>query len=455
MNQAAVAGAKIGASITPMREGVLRAGRYAGLLLLGAGLTVLTASAPTLYHQLDDWALIVLFAVCGLSAYTASRLDPGGAERSALVIILCAAAAMRLGLLVADPYLSSDIYRYIWDGRIAAAGINPYRFVPNAPELQPLRDAAIWPHINRADTAVTIYPPAAQGFFLGVTRFGESVIAMKIGLLFFEAMAITALLFHLKRQAMPLTRIAAYAWHPLPIVEIAGNGHIDAVMSTLLILGLLVYFRGRTLLAAVIVTVGALVKPPALLALPVFWHPWNWRLPLAVAATIIIAYLPFLSVGWGALGFLSGYIQEEGLASGDGFRLLWLLQSVTGSIPHAVQVYLAASAVALAALSLAIGLRRNRSEQAAIRSLGWLLIAFLILSSPHYPWYFLVLVPFLALSPSATAWVLTIGSTLIYGGLPSYDAGIALFTAATLAALAFDVWREFKSPMLSHVAATA
>jgi alpha-1,6-mannosyltransferase len=455
MNEAALASAKTGTSISLMREGVLRAGRYVGLLLLGAGLTVLTAKAPTLYHQLDDWALIVLFAVCGLSAYTASRLDPRRAERSALVIILCAAAAMRLALLVADPYLSSDIYRYIWDGRVTAAGINPYRFVPNAPELQPLRDAAIWPHINRADTAVTIYPPAAQGFFLGVTRFGESVLTMKIGLLLVEAIAIAALLFHLKRQAMPLTRIAAYAWHPLPIVEIAGNGHIDALMSTLLILGLLVYFNGRTLLAAVIVTLGALVKPTALLALPVFWRPWNWRLPLAVAATILIAYLPFLSVGWGALGFLPGYIQEEGLASGDGFRLLWLLQSVTGPLPHAAPIYLAVSAVALAALSVAIGFRHNRLEQAAIRSLSWLLIAFLILSSPHYTWYFLVLVPFLALSSSATAWVLTTGSVLIYGGLPSYDAGISLFTAATLAALAFDVWREFKSPMPSNVAATA
>lgn len=456
MNEAAAtAGAKIGASITPMREGVLRVWRHAALLSLGAGLTVLTASAPTLYHQLGDWALIVLFAVCGLSAYTASRVDPGRAERSALVIILCAAAAMRLGLLAADPYLSSDIYRYVWDGRVTAAGINPYRFVPNAPELQPLRDAAIWPHINRADTAVTIYPPAAQGFFLGVTRFGESVIAMKIGLLVFEAIAVAALLLHLKRQAMPLTRIAAYAWHPLPIVEIAGNGHADAVMSTLLILGLLVYFRGRTLLAGVIVTLGALVKPTALLALPVFWRPWGWRLPLAVAATIGIAYLPFLSVGWGALGFVPGYIQEEGLATGDGFRLVWLVQRITGPLPHAVPAYLAVSALALAALSLAVGFRRDRSEPAAIRALGWLLIAFLILSSPHYPWYFLVAVPFLALSPSATAWVLTLGCTLIYGGLPSYDAGIALFTAATLAALGFDLWREFKTPMLSDAEATA
>jgi hypothetical protein len=78
--------------------------------------------------------------------------------------------------------------------------------------------------------------------------------------------------------------------------------------------------------------------------------------------------------------------------------------------------------------------------------LVWLLIAFLVLSSPHYPWYFLVLVPFLALSPTATAWVLTTGSVLLYyafddPAMPSYEARIIAFTLAVLAALAFDLWR--------------
>jgi hypothetical protein len=67
---------------------------------------------------------------------------------------------------------------------------------------------------------------------------------------------------------------------------------------------LLVFLQGRTLLAGVAVTLGALIKPVALLALPVFWRPWSWRLPLAVAATLAVAYLPYLSVGSGVLGFL-------------------------------------------------------------------------------------------------------------------------------------------------------
>ena len=78
---------------------------------------------------------------------------------------------------------------------------------------------------------------------------------------------------------------------------------------------------------------------------------------------------------------------------------------------------------------------------------AWLLTAFLVLVSPNYPWYFLVLVPFLALAPSATAWVMTGAGVLFYDvvpgdALPAYELRIAAFTLAVLAALACDLWGE-------------
>ena len=96
--------------------------------------------------------------------------------------MLAVAIAMRLPVLLAPPFLSSDVYRYVWDGRVQVAGINPYRYVPADPALPPLRDAAIFPHINRADTARTIYPPAAQLVFQAVARVSDSVIAMKLAM---------------------------------------------------------------------------------------------------------------------------------------------------------------------------------------------------------------------------------------------------------------------------------
>jgi alpha-1,6-mannosyltransferase len=428
-----------------------------GLTGLAIGLTGLTLAAPTLHDRYGGWVLIGAFAVGGVGAWGGSRLGQRTDARAALVVILAGAAAMRLALLFVEPYLSSDIYRYVWDGRVQAAGINPYRYVPRAPELAELRDAAIYPHINRANYAVTIYPPVAQAVFLGITRLGETISVMKVGLLAFEAGAIAAILALLKQQGAPLTRIALYAWHPLPVWEIAGNGHVDAAMLALLMAGLLLFVQGRTLLAGAAVTLGALIKPTALLALPVFWRPRDWRLPLAVAGVVVLAYLPYLSVGSGVLGFLPDYIQEEGFASGSGFKLLWLMQQATGPVANGGRIYISISALILAALALAVAFRTDRSEQAALRALSWLLVAFLVLSSPHYPWYFLVLVPFLALHATATAWVLTTASVLFYpdGALPSYEARITLFTLAMLAALAWDIRSELRKPAAIPIGETS
>ena len=419
------------------------------LAVMAIALTGLTVATPTLHLRYSGWALIATFALGGLGAWAATRLADGSDQRSALVIIIAGAVAMRMALLFVEPYLSTDIYRYVWDGRVQAAGINPYRYVPNAPELAHLRESAIFPLINRASYAPTIYPPAAQAIFLGLTRLGESVIVMKLGLLACEAATMAAIVALLERQGAPPTRVAAYAWHPLPVWEIAGNGHVDAAMIALLMAGLLLFARGRTILAGVAATLGALVKPAAALALPVFWRPWDWRLPLAVALTVVLAYLPYLSVGAGVLGFLPAYLQEEGFASGSGsgFKLLWLVEQIAGPVPHGGTLYIGFAALVLIGLALAVGFRADRSEEASLRALNWLLIAFLVLSSPHYPWYFLVLVPFLVLAPSLTAWVLTLGGVLFYDALshdslPSYEARIALFTLATLAALAHDLWNR-------------
>jgi alpha-1,6-mannosyltransferase len=426
------------------------------LAAIALSLCIVTAAGPTLHTRLGDWALIAIFALSSLAAYAASRLGECTDQRNAIVIILIGAAGMRLSLLFIEPTLSTDIYRYIWDGRVQAAGVNPYAHVPVASELALLRDAAIWPLINRADYAVTIYPPVAQALFLGITRVGETVVVMKLGLLFFEGVTVAAIIALIKRLGMSPARIAAYAWHPLPVWEIAGNGHVDAAMIALLMMSLLVFINGRWLLAGVLATLGALIKGTALLSLPVFWRPWDWKLPAVAVATIVVAYLPYLSVGSGVLGFLGTYIEEEGFSEGRGFRLVWLLEQVTGPLPSLVGgLYVGAAALVLASLALAVGFRVDRSEGTAIRSLNWLLIAFLVLSTPHYPWYFLVLAPFLALAPTATAWTLTTASVLLHyvvpGSLvPGYGTRFATFTLATLVALAYDLWsadRKAARPM--------
>jgi alpha-1,6-mannosyltransferase len=61
-------------------------------------------------------------------------------RRSSWRVVLGIAAlaiAMRVPVALSPPYLSSDVYRYVWDGRVEAAGFNPCRYKPDDPQLIP------------------------------------------------------------------------------------------------------------------------------------------------------------------------------------------------------------------------------------------------------------------------------------------------------------------------------
>ena len=388
---------------------------------------------------------MLIFAAGGAGILLALRIADGADQRGALIVILAGALLMRLALLFVEPYLSTDIYRYVWDGRVQAAGINPYRYVPSAPELAHLRDAAIFPNINRADYAVTIYPPAAQAIFLAVTRLGESVVAMKLGLLAFEAATVAALLALLRRLGSPATRIAAYAWHPLPVWEIAGSGHVDVAMCALLMAGLLLFLHGRTLLAGVARHARRAGQADGAAGAACVLAPME----LAAAARRGAHRRPgvrALSVGRQRRARLPVGLRRRGRA---GVRPR-VQRAVADGAVHRADAAARSASTSRSPPSIMVGLadrrrpsaRTGRRERRSPASAGCSSSSWSS-SSPHYPWYFLVLVPLLVLHPSATAWVLTLGCPLLYdsvggAGWPGYDARIAAFTLATVAALAYD-----------------
>ncbi|MER2266156.1 glycosyltransferase 87 family protein [Methylobacterium oxalidis] len=396
-----------------------------------AALALVAAGMPALLRFGDD-AFLALALAGAVAAALAARL-PIADARPALILILGFGLAMRLVALPSPPILSTDIFRYVWDGRVQAAGINPYRYVPADPALAPLRDALIFPFINRADYAHTIYPPVAQLFFLLVTRVSESPLAIKLGLVLCEGGTVLALLGLLRRLGLPASRVAAYAWHPLPVWEIAGQGHVDGLMVALMMIGIwLALARDKPAAGAVLVALGGLAKPFALLALPPLWRPWRWGMVAAVIATILLAYLPYLSVGAGLLGFLGGgYAEEQGISGGWGFTLLRLWRQGTGPLPHDAALYIALSLAVLIGMSLRFGFRRAGSPERSLRDIALLSLAFLVLFSPEYPWYALIAVPFLAPVPTMAGWVLTVGSLGLYDIVPS-DPQFSFETRATL-----------------------
>jgi alpha-1,6-mannosyltransferase len=418
-------------------------------LLTGIGVVLagLTLATPFAFETYGDNAFIALTISAGLLTITATHLAERAAPDRALWLIFSLGIILRAYVLLFDPLLSSDIYRYVWDGRVQAAGINPYRYFPADQALALLRDGTIFPHINRADTAVTIYPPVAQFFFLIITRIGESVTVMRLALLGCEAVTVTLILLLLRRMNRPVTRVIAYLWHPLPLWEIANSGHIDALMVALMLLGLWIVLTGHALRGAVVIALSVLVKPIAVPVLAGIWRPWDLKLPLVVIAAVALCYLPYLSAGWGVLGFLTkGYLTEEGISAGNDLWLLSLWRLVFGEHQGDVVAYVVLAALVLMLKGLSVARSPDRTIANRLADINMLLLIALLLLSPNYPWYFLVVTPFAALCGSAPTWVVSIGALLLSEQL-DWDFYIprmvtkSILFGGLLLALALMAWR--------------
>jgi hypothetical protein len=320
---------------------------------------------------------------------------------------------MRLSVLFSPPFLSSDMYRYVWDGKVQAAGISPYRYIPDDPVLAPLRDEAIYPNVNRHEYAPTIYPPMAQIIFAAVARISPTVTAMKAAMVGFEMIAAIAILRLLDLAALPRARVLIYAWNPLAVWSFAGNGHVDAAVVAFVALALLACALRRRALTGVALGCAILIKFLPVVIAPAIWRRWDWRTPLACALTIVTLYLCYVSVGWRVLGFLSAYAGEEGITHGSGIWLLAGLERVTALPPGAPLIYFAAVVAAFAWLTTTMTAAsadvHRMAGNAAILTAGATAAI-----SAHYPWYFVWLAVPSCVTPYRSVIFLSAAAMLLY-----------------------------------------
>ena len=338
-----------------------------------------------------------------------------------LLIILIGGVLFRLILVPLDPpRLSTDIYRYIWDGRLQGAGVNPYLYVPVDPRLAELRDNSIYPNINRKQYAHTIYPPVAQIFFFVVTRVSQSIPGFKGALVLLDLVTIGLVAATLRAIGQPAERVIAYAWHPLPIFEFGGSGHIDALMICFIALALFARARQKFGIAGFALGAATLVKFIPIILLPAIYKRWDKKLPIAFAITIVICYIPYaLGAGTGVLGFLPQYAKEEGLQSGDRYYLLSLIDyilewcGVVHDLPPAVFTSIALASLGAIAIwafyrQAPLG-KENADQNQWIFPAFMLALTFSTLLSPYYPWYYSWITLFLCFAPNSAA----LGFTLI------------------------------------------
>jgi hypothetical protein len=235
-----------------------------------------------------------------------------------LPYIIAAAVSVRVALAFAEPVLSDDIFRYVWDGRVWASGTNPFVHPPSADALAHLRDAAIWPNINHADIP-TIYPPLAQMLFGVNGLLGGGTALLKLLLLVAEGTGLGAAWWwfgrHQQRWALVRDIFVIYALNPLVMVEVAWSGHVDVLAWTPMVAALVIWTRSQgwrgALGAALLLGLSVAAKFLSLAALPLMLAIADRDVSLLAARSmlrraLLIAivplvvfgtYLPFLDAG--------------------------------------------------------------------------------------------------------------------------------------------------------------
>ncbi len=400
----------------------------------------------TVFTALGVGASLLYFAACWLVL----RGPPG---RRAVWLVLGIAVAMRLAVLATPPFLSTDLYRYVWDGRVQLAGIDPYRYIPDDPALVPLRDKAIYPYVNRHEYAHTIYPPMAQLVFRAIAAVWQSTTMERLAMLGFDLVAIGVMLRLLVIAGRDPARVAIYAWNPLAVWEFAGNGHVDALAIALIALAMLARVRGRGGWAGAILGAAMLVKfLPAVLG-PALWRPraarrwFDWTMPAAMAAVIVLLYALYGGIHADQLGFLPGYADQEGLESGSGIYWLDLLDRFVTLPAGAGTLWLGLAAVVLLALGVWMVFVRappRAGDPLPVARDAILLMTVLTAAiTPHYAWYFVWLALPSCLVPLPSVIYLSAAAIVQYHD--PFNDRVLQFTPIYLpffALAVMDVWRR-------------
>jgi hypothetical protein len=332
-------------------------------------------------------------ALLGAGWWLAPRTDP----RGGLIAVAVGAVLFRL-LLLPAPGGSTDVYRYLWDGRVQAAGINPYAHAPTDPALVGLRDRTVWPRINHRDDR-TIYPPAAQATFRAAHAIGLRTPTGFTAVVIAADLAAIGLLVRLVRRAGRDPRLAVvYAWHPLALLGFAHAAHLESFVVLTVLAAALAWRAGRPARTGALLGLAASLKLLPLVLLPAFLRGrdgrWRWRdaITTVVTALAVLAagYLPYLPGADDAIGYLPGFLAEEGYTDGAGFLPLAAL-GLDGRLLGALVM----TAVAVAVL---------RSRRAAAARAAWLLGALLVITTPAQSWYAAPLVAMAVAGGAGAAW---------------------------------------------------
>jgi len=358
----------------------------------------------------------VLFSIYLFTIWLAKKRIPHGSR--GLLVIVIFAVAFRLTLLFSGPVFSFDIYRYIWDGKVAANGINPFMYPPEADELAGLRDSN-WLLINHKYLK-TGYPPLMELLFEFLYIAFRSVLSYKVTFFLFDLGTIVVLLLLLKELKLDVRNLIVYAWAPLPVVEISQTGHNDSVVVFFVLLAFLLMARGRNISSAAVMSLAVISKIYPIFFVPVLFKRWGRCGTLLFFVITLVSHLPYIGVGWSIYESLL-FVFNTTNFNGSIFPVITNIIDWTRitSNPGLVAQFIVYGTYASLLAWTFVKSRSSQLGTPQLMEMSFLLTGTLLLvNRSFFSWYMIWMIPFLAFY-IFRSWLLLSGTTFL--GYLKYD----------------------------------
>jgi len=238
----------------------------------------------------------------GLYAWAAHRILRSRYNWNTFWIILILGLVFRGAVLPSQPIQEDDVYRYLWDGKVFAHGINPFKYAPQ--EVSRFKEFTIRDPRGFEDTYTrkeigeltrlyqlkwetqrslvymerinhpavpTIYPPMAQYVFRLVHHIQpDSILALRLAFLVLDLMAVAFIALTLRALGMNPNWSLIYYWCPLVIKETFNSTHLDIIGIAFLCGAIYFLVRARYYLSYFFLALSVLGKLYPAILLPLF-----------------------------------------------------------------------------------------------------------------------------------------------------------------------------------------
>ncbi len=372
-------------------------------------------------------------------------------------LLLISGILFRILLLFSVPNLSDDVYRFIWDGRLLANGVNPFHQLP----AEVIKSSAIPGITNELYRQLnspgyyTIYPPVLQSiFWLSAKASGTlsgAIVCMKIIILLAEIGTMLLLPLVLVRLQLPKHLSLLYFLNPLVITELTGNVHFDAIMIFFLVLAFLLLLQNKLHVSAIFLGLSISSKLIPVVFIPLIIKKLGWKQGLlhsAISGFVTIALFAVIIDKATVLHFLESinlFLSHFEFNASLYYLIRWIGTIVTGYniIAFAGPLLSVIAAVIICIISFLGNAISNR--RFFTKALFILTVYYLFATTVH-PWYICMPVMITACTAYRYAMVWSYLVTLSYYAYHSnpVQENLWLVSLSYLAMLRYAGWELWK-----------